>query len=59
MIFGDVVDLFGELFAAFFGEWWNGNAHEFAVVRRIQTEIGGANCFLNCAQSAFDPTAER
>ena len=59
MIFGDVVNLLGELSAAFFGEWGNGNAHEFAVVRRIQTEIGGANCFLNWRQSAFDPTAAR
>src|SRR5215216_1928491 len=55
MIFGDVVDLLGELFATLLSERRNRNAYELAVVRRIQAEIGGANCLLNCADLRLIP----
>jgi len=35
MFFGDFVDLFGELFTAFLGEWRNGNANQLTVIGRI------------------------
>src|SRR5712691_9775569 len=47
MLFGNIVDLLCKLLAALFGERRNGNAHQLAVVRRIQAEVGRANSFLD------------
>src|SRR6185503_12634474 len=55
MIFGDVVNLFRELFTTLFRQRWNGNAYELAVVRRVETEIRGANRFLDRANLSLIP----
>src|SRR5213080_5137164 len=38
MFLRDIVDLSGELLPSFFGQRWNGNANELAIIRWIQTK---------------------
>src|SRR5439155_25131382 len=55
MFLRDIVDLSGELLPSFFGQRWNGNAHELAIVRRIQAKVGGANWLLDVAPLPWIP----
>ena len=55
MILRDIVNLFRQLFASLFGERRNWNAHELAIVGRVETEISSTNCFFNCANLRLIP----
>ena len=54
-LFGDMVELLGEFAAAVFGERWNGDADEFAIVGRIEAEIRDADAFFNGADDGGIP----
>ena len=55
VFFGDVVELFGELFATLLGERRNRYAHHFAVIRWIEPEVGGANRLFDGADLRLVP----
>ena len=59
MLFGNFVDLLCQLLAALFGERRNGNAHQLAVVRGIQTKVGRANSFLDTDELRRIPRLHR
>ena len=54
-LFGDVAEFLGEFAAAVFGERRNGDADDFAVVGRIEAEIGNADAFFNGADDGVVP----
>ena len=47
VILKNLVDVLGELFPAIFGERWNRNSDQPAVVRGVQSEIRCADRFLD------------
>src|SRR5271155_1335218 len=52
MVFKDLVQVLHHLFTALFGQRWNRNADDLAIVLRVESTVAGADGFLTVRKDA-------